>query len=115
MKKNILLLALFAIVAAMPARAEEPAIEAEFEADAPAGIMAEADTEFQDVQITVEGRQVRISGAEGLVLEVFNLAGNKISTTKIDSDDKVINLNLTYGCYILKVGKVVRKISIRQS
>ena len=115
MKKNILLLALFAIVAAMPARAEEPALNAEFEADAPTGIMTEADAEFQDIQITMEGTQVRICGAEGLTLEVFNLAGYKVSTTKIDSDDKVVNLNLKSGCYILKVGKVVRKISIRQS
>ncbi len=113
MKKNILLLALFAIVAAMPARAEEPALEADFDAEAPTSIMAETDAEFQDIQIAVDGTQVRICGAEGLTLEVFNLTGVKISTTKIDSNDKVVNLNLQHGCYILKVGKVVRKISIR--
>lgn len=113
MKKNILLLALFAIAVVMPAYAEEPAAEADFEADAPTGILAEADADFQNIQIAVEGTQVRICGAEGLALEVFNLTGVKISTTKIDSNDKVVNLNLQHGCYILKVGKVVRKISIR--
>lgn len=113
MKKNILLLALFAIVAAMPARAEGPTIEVDFEADAPTGILAEADADFQDVQISVEGTQVHICGAEGLTMEVYNLTGVKVSTTKIDSDDAIINLNLQHGCYILKVGKVVRKISIR--
>lgn len=40
MKKNILLLALFAIAVVMPAHAEEPAVEADFEADAPTGILA---------------------------------------------------------------------------
>lgn len=115
MKKNILLLVFFAIVAAMPARAEEPTFEAEYATEAPTGIMTESDAEFQDIQIILEGSQVRISGGEGLTLEIFNLAGYKVNTTKIDSDDKVVNLNLKPGCYILKVGKVVRKISIRQS
>lgn len=112
MKKNILLLALFAIVAAMPARAEESVIS-NFDAEAPTDIMSTADVEFQNVQIAVEGTQVHVSGAEGMTMEVYNLTGVKVSATKIDSDDSVINLNLQHGCYILKVGKVVRKISIR--
>ena len=32
---------------------------------------------------------------------------------RIDSYDKVIDLNLSKGCYIVKVGKTARKISIR--
>ena len=113
MKKNILLLAILATVAALPARAEEPAVEAALEAEAPTGILTEAEAELQDIQIAVEGTQVHVTGAEGYVLEVFNLTGVRVSQTKIESDDAVINLNLQHGCYILKVGKVVRKISIR--
>lgn len=32
---------------------------------------------------------------------------------KIDGQDKRYTLNLPKGCYIIKVGNVVRKISIR--
>ena len=32
---------------------------------------------------------------------------------KVDSSEKSYPLNLPKGCYIVKVGKVVRKISIR--
>jgi hypothetical protein len=109
MKKNILLLTILTILAAMPARANEPVAEAE----APVEFTAEADAEFQNVQIAVEGTQVHISNAEGLVLEIFNLAGTRISSFKIESNVAVVNLNLQHGCYILKVGKVVRKVSIR--
>ncbi len=113
MKKNILLLALFAIGTALPAMAEEPAYEADYEAEVPTQITSEMDAEFQNVQISVEGTQVRVSNAEGLSLEVYNLTGVRISTTKIESNDVVVSLNLQQGCYILKVGKIVRKISIR--
>ena len=50
--------------------------------------------------------------AEGSLLEIFSLTGSKLSTIKIDSDVKTIDLNLRKGCYILKVGNMVRKISV---
>ncbi|MCR5180507.1 MAG: T9SS type A sorting domain-containing protein [Bacteroidaceae bacterium] len=113
MKKNILLLVLFAMAAAMPVMAEESAFETDFAAEAEAQLSTEMDAEFQNVQIAVEGSQVRVTNAEGLSLEVYNLTGVRISATKIESEDVVVSLNLQHGCYILKVGKVVRKISIR--
>ena len=74
----------------------------------------DVETEMQAVTLSVNGSKVHVSGADGEVLEVYNLTGVKIATYRIDSNDKQVNLsNLTKGYYILKVGKVVRKISIR--
>ncbi|MBQ7570738.1 MAG: T9SS type A sorting domain-containing protein [Bacteroidaceae bacterium] len=84
----------------------------------PVTSMAQADrdeieTELSAVSLSVTGSKVHVTGAEGATLEVYNLTGVKVATIRIDSNDKSITLNLQRGCYILKVGKVVRKISIR--
>lgn len=72
------------------------------------------ETEFaQTVTLMVNGKSVRITNAEGKSLEVYNLTGVKVSSTPIESEDAMIHLSLTKGCYILKVDKVVRKVSIR--
>lgn len=64
-------------------------------------------------QISLEGETVlRISNAAGLQLTIYNVTGVQVLVARIDSQDKTINLNLTKGCYIVKVGKVVRKIFI---
>lgn len=65
------------------------------------------------ITLTVNGTKVHVTGANGENLEIFNLTGVKVSSVIIDSADKSFNLTLPKGCYILKVGKVVRKISIR--
>ena len=72
-----------------------------------------SEVETTGISISVNGTQVHVTGASGMTLEVYNVAGVRVATVKIDSDDKTLNLNLTKGCYILKVGKVVRKVSIR--
>ena len=56
---------------------------------------------------------VHVSGALGEVMKVFNLTGVEVATTRIDGADKTITLNIPKGCYLLKVGKLVRKIYIR--
>lgn len=68
---------------------------------------------LSDVTLRVANNKVRISGANGQVMEIFNLTGVKVATIRIESGDKSYNLNLPQGCYILKVGKIVRKISIQ--
>lgn len=105
MKKYIPILILALVVAAMPARAAEPA-------ESEAQEMA-LDIETATVNIIVNGRQVRVTNAEGEELEVYNLTGTCVATVHIDSEDKTVNLNLPKGCYILKVGKIARKVSIR--
>ena len=56
---------------------------------------------------------LHVTGASGLVLFVYNVTGVQVMTIKVDGADKSYNLNLPKGCYIVKVGKVVRKVSIR--
>ena len=42
------------------------------------------------------------------------MTGVKVVTQRIDSSDKVIELdNLPKGCYIIKIGKVARKVYLR--
>ena len=71
------------------------------------------DNDFQDITISVQGSTLHITGANGETLHIYNVAGVKVQSIKVDGSDKHYDLNLTKGCYILKVGKVVRKISIR--
>lgn len=66
-----------------------------------------------NITITVEQSVVRVNGASGMTLEIVSLTGKKVASVKIDSPAQRIDLNLPKGCYILKVGKVVRKISVR--
>lgn len=102
MKKALKIMALCAIVMGSPvtAMAEELFDGPEIETTA--------------VTMTISANIARISNADGQTLEIYNLAGVKIDTYRIDSEEKTISLNkLPKGCYILKVGNVVRKVSIR--
>lgn len=64
--------------------------------------------------ISVEENNIRVTEASGLTLNVYNLAGGApIMSVKIDSQDKRFELNLPKGIYIIKVGKIARKIVIK--
>ena len=65
-----------------------------------------------EVNITVSGQSVFISGAQGQTLEVVSLTGRRVMTARIDSPSQKVELNIPKGCYILKIGKVVRKVSV---
>ena len=69
------------------------------------------ETSLASITVSVKGCNVHVSGANGETLEIFNVTGVKVSTIRIDSDEKTFTLNLPKGCYLLKIGKVVRKIS----
>ncbi len=66
-----------------------------------------------DITITVDGQWVVINGAQGQTLEVVSLTGRRVMTVKIESPAQRVELNVPKGCYILKIGKVVRKIAIQ--
>lgn len=70
------------------------------------------DVEPQAVNISLRGRVLHVTGAEGLTLTVYNVTGVPVMTVKVDSNNGSYNLNLPNGCYMVKVGKTVRKISI---
>ena len=85
---------------------------------APISMLAETEHDgiemsLSGISIIVNGGNVRVSGANGEVMEVFNLTGAKVATVRIDSNDKTFSLNLSKGCYLIKVGKIVRKISVQ--
>ena len=78
--------------------------------DYAAGVM-----DFQDNEVVISFSQgyLYVSGGEGMTLEVVSLTGKKILEQQIDSPAQKFELNIPKGCYIVKVGKVVRKVSIR--
>ena len=69
--------------------------------------------EEQVPQLSVDGNTVNVQGATGLTLEVVSLTGRAVATYKIEGPAQRIELNLPKGCYILKVGKVARKVTVR--
>lgn len=71
------------------------------------------ETDFQQISISYSNFVLRVTGAEGEVLQIYNVAGVKVMNVKVDGDDKRFDINLPKGCYIVKVGKCVRKISVK--
>lgn len=71
------------------------------------------ENDYQSVSISVVESTLHITGANGMNLYVYNVAGVCVMTMKVEGADKRYDLNLPKGCYIVKVGKVVRKISIK--
>lgn len=69
--------------------------------------------EMQSVSITIKEGSVKVTNAQGRKLEIFNLAGVRISSLALESEEATLKLNLSRGCYILKVGKTVRKVNVK--
>ena len=65
------------------------------------------------VEVNIEGQTVTITGAQGKKLIVVSLTGRQVLTVNIESPAQRVDLNIPKGCYILKVGKVVRKVQVR--
>lgn len=76
-----------------------------------AEIYAEA-PEVSDVAFTLTNKDLRVQNAESQILKIYNVTGICVATYRIDSNDKTFSLTLPKACYILKVGKVARKISL---
>lgn len=69
--------------------------------------------ETRGVSIAVKESTLLVEGAAGSTLEVVSLTGRHVASVKIESASQRVELNLPKGCYILKIGKVVRKVTIR--
>ena len=67
----------------------------------------------RSITISVEGNSVQVNGAQGMTLEVVSLTGRLVASYKIETPAQRVDLNISKGCYILKVGKVVRKVSVK--
>lgn len=88
----------------------------------PVSAFAQTDNEHsEDTDIPVPNTSIRMSGNNTLIvkgfngqeIEIFNLTGTKISSQKVEGQEKSYTLNLQKGCYIVKIGKFVRKISVQ--
>jgi hypothetical protein len=101
MVKKLLIIGLFAVLMGIPAssyaQTEKPGVENELGA----------------ITISINENTLHIQNAAGEVLQIYNVTGVRVASYRIDSSDKTFNLSLPKGCYILQVGKVVRKVSIR--
>ena len=102
MTKRLLILSIAGLLTAF-APQEVQASELEFAA------LEQADDQ---IEVTVEGQTAYVTGAQGKELIVVSLTGRQLLKVKIDSASQRIELNIPKGCYILKVGKVVRKIQV---
>lgn len=71
------------------------------------------DNDYQNVAISVNASTLHVTGANGQVMHIYNVAGVRVMSVKIEGNDRKMDLNLPKGCYIVKVGKTVRKISIK--
>lgn len=67
----------------------------------------------REITIAVQQSTLLVSNAQGETLQVVSLTGNKVMEVKIESPSQRIELDIPKGCYIVKVGKVVRKIALR--
>ena len=76
-----------------------------------AGVMELSDEE--EVDVVYSAGSLTVKGAEGLVLQVVTVTGNVVLHNRIDSPEQKIELNIPKGCYIVKVGKVVRRVYVR--
>ncbi len=100
MKKGLKIISLAALLLGSPI-----AMMAEELCDGP-------ESEVTPITLSVSGSNVHVCGANGLVLNIYNLAGVKVASYRLDSADKTIETGLSRGCYIFKVGNLVRKVSV---
>ncbi len=76
---------------------------------------AEIEQEMQEVQITVSGgNTITVKNAEGALIEIYSITGAQIVSQRVDSNCKLYEIqNLQKGCYIVKVGKMTKKVFIK--
>lgn len=70
--------------------------------------------EIQNIVISVNSNVLHVTGANNQMLYIYNVAGVRIMSFKVEGNDKHYELNLNKGIYIVKVGKTVRKISLNR-
>lgn len=66
-----------------------------------------------EISITLTQNNLHVTGANGQELKIYKVTGVCVQSFKVEGNDKHYELNLPRGCYIVKVGDVVRKVSIR--
>jgi hypothetical protein len=100
-KQTFLLLLISLFLVAMPPLASAATI---------AGV---SEMNASNVELSFDGSDLYVSNANGLTLCIYNVTGVKVMSVKIEGPAKRFSLNLPKGCYIVKVGDVARKISVK--
>ncbi len=92
------------VLSVVPARAvETEPVSAETEMAVPEGL---------EINVSVSGSDIRVTGAAKLTLTIYYLTGTKAASYAVETDDQTFSTNLNKGIYLIKVGKLVRKVSI---
>ena len=84
-----------------------------FAQEAAIGVSQSSNSSLGNVSISLSGSVLSVFGAKGEMLQIYNVTGVQVMNVRIDSEDKRVELALPHGCYIVKVGKFVRKIAVR--
>lgn len=72
------------------------------------------ENEISAISVNVQSATIHVKNAASMTLDIYNVTGVKVYSLRIDSSDKSFELsNLQKGCYIIKIGKFVRKIYIK--
>lgn len=73
------------------------------------------DFDVQDISVTYANGVMHITGANGMVVKVYNLAGIAVKSFMVEGQDKRISVPLSDGVYIIKVGpSFTRKITVNR-
>lgn len=79
-------------------------------------LTGETSAEISDVgepRLTIKGKSVHTLNLSGSTLEVYDLTGKLVYSTRIDSNDKTTTLSLGKGVYVVKVEKLTGKIIVK--
>lgn len=67
--------------------------------------------ELKEISITVTNSTLRVKNADKMTLEIYDMAGKMVASYRIESPERTFDLDrLPKGCYIVRVGKVARKV-----
>ncbi len=76
--------------------------------------VAQKTVEQSALSVAINGNTIRIQNASpGAQLEVYSVLGVRVLVVKLDAPDKTFTLNLSKGCYMLKIENVARKVVLK--
>lgn len=82
-------------------------------ANANIGAIELMDMDVQNITLSYANGVMHITGANNMVVTIYNLAGIAVKSFRVEGQDKRISLPLSDGMYIIKVGpSFTRKITV---
>lgn len=73
-----------------------------------------ADRDLQEITVKYHAGVLHLTGANGQMVTIYNIAGMAIKSFRVEGQDKRISLTLTDGVYLVKIGTITtRKILIK--